>query len=309
MRVCLFFVVLLVALRAPAGEPDVTGTWTVAVAIGERTVDRMLRVERGDEGLRGTWTAGRKSTPLEQIVYAEGVLKFRIDQKTPDGVIAVHFTGVLEGERLVGTLAGPHGSSEVVGERGRPLDPTIRGPKAPMRVVKKRPRYSVPGGPDAEAVTAPADRPPGSLVLRARSGTARLEGRVGRWRFVRAVLPGSDLSGVDVEIEIDLASMDGGAAEAASARMVDLFDVERHRWARLRFRGARRAEFGNYDAIAEVEFNGQVGAAAIVLRLAASSTRGLEMDAVLSRKAFAMGADVPALADDVVLELRATLPD
>lgn len=91
------------------------------------------------------------------------------------------------------------------------------------------------------APAAPSDAaPPGTIGFRGRVSLGPVKGTFGRWRLTRAVIDDQDPARSEVDVEIDVASLDtGNSVRDRHLRSDDFLDVARYPTATVRLRAVR----------------------------------------------------------------------
>jgi hypothetical protein len=85
----------------------VSGTWDVEVDAGQRTMQRLLKLEQQGNQITGSYGGGQISErELTKAALEHGRLTFSVDLQTNDGrQFTVDYEVIVRGDRLAGTLA------------------------------------------------------------------------------------------------------------------------------------------------------------------------------------------------------------
>lgn len=105
---------LLILGGCGPGPADVAGTWDLDLRFDgiERGVSLELTDDDGE--LAGTWTGMRGSWELLEPRLSAGKLWFTIEPETVGGPVRMRFAGMVQGDRLVGTLQAGQGELMLV---------------------------------------------------------------------------------------------------------------------------------------------------------------------------------------------------
>lgn len=122
--------------RTPfTGQPvirntNLSGTWDVEISFGDRTMERVLKLEHMGEKITGSYGGGQfPDSQLEEVAFDEGQLTFKIVLKTDDDrEFTVNYKLDVRGDRLAGTarVEGANGEGEFNATRRRKWDDPIK---------------------------------------------------------------------------------------------------------------------------------------------------------------------------------------
>ena len=88
----------------PSAAPErIDGTWRVTIKGPTGPMDSILVVENADGRLTGSQTGEGTTTPIDEIVYAQGRITWT-NQITKPMKMKLSFTGTVEGETMTGKV-------------------------------------------------------------------------------------------------------------------------------------------------------------------------------------------------------------
>jgi len=121
---------VLVTLWVPASagpaEKGITGDWLLKIEFDGQQMTAILSLSSDKEGkLAGQWISFFGLGELSDIKYEGNNLSFVQISRFGDQEFRMNFAGMLEGDKISGTLSSERGESKVEGQRVRPMPAAV----------------------------------------------------------------------------------------------------------------------------------------------------------------------------------------
>jgi hypothetical protein len=85
---------------------NLTGTWDVVIDIGDRSMERTLKLEQKDDAITGLYGGGQLSErKLNEVILDHGRLTYSIDIEIGGQQLKINYDVKLQGDRFAGTVA------------------------------------------------------------------------------------------------------------------------------------------------------------------------------------------------------------
>lgn len=158
------------------------------------------------------------------------------------------------------------------------------------------------------------DSPPGVISFRGHMAVGASEGVFRRWHLGCAVIDEEHPERSEVEVVVDLTSLDtGNDMRDRHLRSPDFFDVERYPTATIKLRGVAMEDPQHFTATVELDLHGRSKSFPMRFAIADRTTRQITAEIALRRGDFGVGPTTGFLnplrvADDVEVMVEAKVP-
>ena len=117
--VLLVSILSLAETSTPEPEADLSGTWTLTIETPMGISNPILTIRKSADGYDGTYESQRGKRGVEDIEVMGQAFSFRMMVSMPMGDFEMVYKGLIDGEKISGTIGNAMGEIAFVGRRSQ----------------------------------------------------------------------------------------------------------------------------------------------------------------------------------------------